>query len=75
MKLAGLIAEAETWQQRRARLRVRRPRGPKGPRRVDPALRQQEEWVKGNWKGTIFQKPSPADIPKPAGNVGRSKRL
>lgn len=70
----GFIAQAETWQQRRARLRVRRPQGPKGPRRVDPALRQQEEWVKGNWKGNLFQKPSSADIPKTTGNLGRIKR-
>jgi hypothetical protein len=74
LKLTGLVAQAETWQQRRARLRVRRPKGPKGPRRVDPALKQQEEWVKGNWKGTIFQMPSSADIPKQAGKLGRVKR-
>jgi hypothetical protein len=78
MNLTESIAQAETWQQRRVRLRVRQPKGLRGPRRVDPALRQQEEWVKNNWKGMLFRKPSTAQAgqpPRPPGNFGRFKRL
>ncbi|EPE35101.1 hypothetical protein GLAREA_10797 [Glarea lozoyensis ATCC 20868] len=69
------ISSEETWQARRERIREanRKPRGPRGPKRKDPALAQQEEWEKEGWKNKIVKKIEVEESGKGVRRSGRAR--
>ncbi|EHK96472.1 hypothetical protein M7I_7801 [Glarea lozoyensis 74030] len=70
-----IASSEETWQARRERIREanRKPRGPRGPKRKDPALAQQEEWEKEGWKNKIVKKIEVEESGKGVRRSGRAR--